>query len=383
MLKKPQMFWAATAVFSLGLVIAACSSSSDDDDDDDSSGSGGAAGGEAGSSGGSAGEGGAAGDEMGGQGGSDNAAGAAGGAGGAADQGGNGGTAEGGSGGTNDTGNTTEACKPRDTNKGGIIGPTKVWGAPSGTAPKYNKVSDTLWVPAQYEDAKQGEVAVMFSSDAMADNRLRGAAEKLMNKGYMPPTIWVFGVIDWTEASDGGGGNIRSRAAAIEARLNTLKGQYDKISDDPKMIGVAGQSTAGAVAVDLAYARPDLFGKVWGSSASFANFMRWLHPYHEKIDASNKDKIRFALEVGECDLVPNPGDLPAKCQAICGLQGDGCIDAVRFNNWLDINKLFAEKAIELGYETQLVIRVSGTHNVWTAAASDSLAYLWRPVMCDN
>lgn len=279
---------------------------------------------------------------------------------------------------------SVDSCMPLDTNKGGIIGPTRVWVGPSiQNAMAYKK--ETLgglqvWVPAQYEGAADGKVAIMFVSGAMADPKLQLVAEKLMAAGMMPPTVMAVDGIDWAVATDASGNSAKSRAAALGVKLGEIRSKYPKIAMDPKMHAVAGQSTAGAVAFDLAWARPDLFGKVLGSSASFAPFQQWLYPYPDKVDASNKDKIRVAFDVGECDLVSSDADIPMACRNICTTQMctcNGCGDV----SWVGINKDTVTKLISLGYKAQLVIRLMGVHNIWTATIADDLAFLWRDVVC--
>jgi|GEM_PF-3631020 len=322
-----------------------------------------------------------------------------------------GGTATGGSG--NETGGSggtvamtggvqgtgTGPCDPatwRPTHKGGINGPSATWGGVNAQGKPYTKEtiqytfknpqnqdvskSATIWIPGTYADAKDGEVAITFASGAMTDASLEAHSSKLIAAKYMPPMIYAVDGINWGNASNSGGANIRERAVELVGMFDAIRAKYGKLSMDPKMHGTMGQSTAGAVAFDLAWARPDFFGVAIGASASMVGFMQYLYPYPTNINATNKDKIRVAFDVGECDLVWEDGLIPATCGNVCA-SGNCICQGCGMGNWVQVNRDVTQKLLGLGYPVNLVIRARGVHNVWTGAIADDLAFAWRGVMC--
>lgn len=386
-LKKNIAVFALSAV-SAGVVAIACTS-----------GGGGNSGGSGGDSGG------AGGDSSGGDGGSDAAGkggsatggkGSGGSGSGGSSTGGSGGSGVGGSGGSMPmtggmgmggmVGSTKDFCLPANFApqvKDGISAPLALRSAPGAGAPKGTRVTiegANVFVPAQYADAKDGTVAIMFASGALDTSKSIGDIEKLIAAGLMPPTIFAFEGIKWGDASDGNGANIKARANTLTKTIfPAIKAAYPKLSNDTKMHGVGGQSTAGAVAFDIAYAAQDFFGKVWGVSSSFANFMSWLYPYPDNVDASGKDKLRLSLSVGECDLVPNVAEIPAACAAACA--NGVCLDAVAANNWRKQNTELSQKLISLGYKTRLFTKARGVHLSFDSSTADDLTWLWRDIVC--
>jgi hypothetical protein len=287
----------------------------------------------------------------------------------------------------------TGPCDPatwRDTHRGGVFGPAAAWGGVGGAGKPYTKETISgvsVWVPGAYADAKDGEVAITFASSGMTTNTLETHSSKMIAAGYMPPMVYVVDGINWGNANTGGAGpdSVRSRADTLLNLFNAVRAKYPKISMDPKMHGTMGQSTAGAVAFDLAWARPDFFGVVIGASTSMMPFMTYIFPYQDKIDASNKDKIRIAFDVGECDLVSEQAFLPTTCNAICQTTNcicGGCTTALYPDaDWPKVNRDVTKKLIDLGYKANLLIRARGTHLGFTAAIADDLAFAWRGVMC--
>ena len=282
----------------------------------------------------------------------------------------------------------TNMCVARPTNRGGIIGPSTPWAGPASNQPPPRYSAETIggievWVPAQYTAAQDGEVAILFASQTLGNETFRGSLERLMVAGIMPPTFLVSGGgIDWAEASDASGSTIASRAERLETLLKAVKARYPKLSSAANMHALAGHSTAGAVAFDLAWARPDLFGKVLGVSASFEAFQRWLFPYPTNIDARNKDKVRLALSVAECDLVHPPALVPRACHETCSSGTCICVGCDK-GNWVQSNQAAAQKLIALGYQTQLLIIRGGQHDSVNMGNIDGLTYLWRDVVCPN
>jgi enterochelin esterase-like enzyme len=224
----------------------------------------------------------------------------------------------------------------------------------TGTA---GSTSYTLYLPAQYAQAKDGEVALMVYSPVFESPTVRRNLDRLIAGGEMPVTIAVFPDIDWKTASDATGANVKSRADFLAGPLFTkLKADYPKLSTAARLHGVGGQSTAGALAFDFAWARSDFFGKVAGSSASFADFQRWLYPYPNHVDASHKATLRVSLNVGE-------------------LESD--------SGWVALNTATAQKLIDLGYATRLLVIPKGMHSPvnWLPATLDDMRWLWRSEVC--
>lgn len=216
------------------------------------------------------------------------------------------------------------------------------------------RIDYTVHVPAAYDQAES--VALMVYSPVYDDVVVRRNFDRLMAGGEMPPTLVVFPKMDWTSASDAGGDNIRLRAGFLADELFPhLKATYAKLSTQAAWHGVGGQSTAGALAFDFAWARPDFFSKVSGDSTSFASFMRWLFPYDQKIDDSRKAQLRVSSTVGESDT------------------GD----------WLPTNKRVASALITKGYSTRLLVIPKGQHSPanWLPATLDNMRWLWRTEVC--
>lgn len=218
------------------------------------------------------------------------------------------------------------------------------------------KIAYNAYIPSQYATALPGTVGLMIFSPVYDDTLVKRNFDRLIFGGEMPPVIAVFPSMDWATASNASGENIRSRANFLADELFlALKSAYPKLSTEARMHGVSGQSTAGALSFDFAWARPDFFGKVSGDSTSFANFMNWLFPYDQKVDASRKDQLRVTNTVGELDT------------------GD----------WLATNKRVATSLIQKGYATRLLVIPKGGHSpgFWLPATLDNMRWLWRPEVC--
>jgi enterochelin esterase-like enzyme len=218
------------------------------------------------------------------------------------------------------------------------------------------KINYNVYVPPQYATAMPGTVGLMIFSPVYDDPLVKRNFDRLIFGGEMPAVIVVFPSMDWATASNASGDNIRSRANFLADELfPALKITYPKLSTEARMHGVSGQSTAGALAFDFGWARPDFFGKVSGDSTSFANFMNWLFPYDLNIDASHKDQMRVTNTVGEFDI------------------GD----------WLVTNKRVATTLLQKGYATRLLVIPKGSHSpgFWLSATLDNMRWLWRTEVC--
>lgn len=374
-------------------------------------GPGGQAGGQAGTGGktGGSGGGGAKGGQAGGGSGGGGAAGKAGSGGGAAGAGGGGAGGQAGAAGQAAGGaagspvDATAFCKPenyRDAAKDGVY-TSPVQGlkpVPAGVKPgkgisgNAGGLAYTGYVSGNYDDAADGKVALMIYPKAENvaagashyDNQaIIGAIQSLTFAGQMPAVVSV--LIPFP------GDHSQSASATFANTIATkvfpaLKQQYPKLSTDAAYHLIGGQSTAGAQAFDIAWAKPDFFSKVRTNSGSFVCFMNGNMPYLPRVDGSRAGKLRVSLTVGTCDIYGKVSDVPAACNKdpdMC--QNDGaCVDSSGCNaSWLAANQDVQKKLSELKYETRLWIIPDGTHTpfTWQSTSYDDLSWLWRPVMC--
>lgn len=240
-----------------------------------------------------------------------------------------------------------------------------------GTKRRYS-----VYVPAQYHDAADGEpipAALMVFQDGHAfegtqgDFRLPVVFDNLIAKGDMPVTIAV--MID-----PGHTGDLpekrgwRPRPANRSVEYDSLNADYAefllteilpevekqyRITSNPDLRAICGNSSGGICAFTVAWQRPDSFRKVLSHIGSFTN-IRGGHVYPAMIRKTEKKPLRVFLQDGENDLDNQHG------------------------NWPLSNQQMAKALAFQDYDYKFVFG-SGAHdgNHGGAIFPDSLRWLWR------
>src|SRR5687768_2742299 len=101
-----------------------------------------------------------------------------------------------------------DKCNGHSTNKGGILGPATPWRGPplNEIPPRFTAGmvgSVNAWVPAQYAEAEDGKVGILFGDPAITGGTpeispFARHVETLMAAGLMPPIFIVpGGGVDW------------------------------------------------------------------------------------------------------------------------------------------------------------------------------------------
>ena len=94
----------------------------------------------------------------------------------------------------------------------------------------------------------------------------------------------------------------------VDEMLPWIENEHNVVlSQDPSLRCIAGQSSGGMCAFNVAWTRPELFGAVLGVSTSFCNSMAgYLLP--REVRLTKKKPLRVALLVGEHDVASNVGN---------------------------------------------------------------------------
>ena len=235
-----------------------------------------------------------------------------------------------------------------------------------GTMRRYS-----VYVPAQYDGSQPAALMVFQDGHTFegtsGDFRLPIVFDNLIAKGDMPVTIAV--MID-----PGHKGELpekrgwRPRPANRSFEYDSVTGDYAeflltevlpevkktyKITDNPELRAICGNSSGGICAFSVAWFRPDKFRKVLSHIGSFVD-LRGGHAYPPMIRKADKKPIRVFLQDGANDL-------------------DN-----QFGNWPLANQQMA-KAFEFkGYDYKFVFGTeahNGKHG--GAIFPDSLRWLWR------
>ncbi len=232
-----------------------------------------------------------------------------------------------------------------------------------------------VYLPAQYDGSQPA--ALMVFQDGHSYVSTNGALrapvvlDNLIARGEMPVTIGVF--INPGHRGEGGPaadgwGNRSNRAVEydslgdayvrflVDELLPWVAKRWDlKISSDPKLRGICGQSSGGICAWTAAWERPDQFGKVLSHIGSFVN-IRGGHVYPALIRKTPRKDIRVFLQDGSNDLNNEHG------------------------NWPLANLEMASSLAFAGYDHRFVFG-DGAHNAKHGGAilPDSLRWLWRDV----
>lgn len=225
-----------------------------------------------------------------------------------------------------------------------------------------------VYVPAQYDGSEPA--AVLICQDGGGFVRENGpfraptVLDNLIHAGDIPVTIGIF--INPGEVPPAREGQKPRKNRSFE--YDTLSDQYArflieeilpevgkmaKLSDDPAMRVVCGNSSGGICAFTAAWERPDVFGKVISHIGSFTN-IRGGHVYPALIRKTDPKPIRVFLQEGENDLD--------------NLHG----------NWPLANEQMAKALAYAGYDYQFVMG-TGRHSARHGGAifPDTLRWIFR------
>ncbi len=235
-----------------------------------------------------------------------------------------------------------------------------------GTSRRYS-----LYVPAQYSPEQPAALMVFQDGHAFVgkrgDFRVPVVFDNLIAKGVMPVTIAV--MIDpghKDELPEKRGWKPTPANRSVE--YDTVNGDYAKflleevlppieaeyrITQNPELRAICGNSSGGICAFSVAWHRPDRFRKVLSHIGSFVD-LRGGHNYPPMIRKTDKKPLRVLLQDGENDL-------------------DN-----RFGNWPLANRQMARALSYQNYDYKLVMGEGGHDgNHAGTIFPDSLEWIWR------
>jgi enterochelin esterase-like enzyme len=252
---------------------------------------------------------------------------------------------------------------PRGTVTEHVVSGSKIF---PGTARRYS-----LYVPAQYTPEQPAALMVFQDGHAFVskrgDFRVPTVFDNLIARGAMPVTIAV--MIDpghKGELPDKRGWKPTPANRSVE--YDTVSGDYAnflleevlplieadyRITQNPELRAICGNSSGGICAFSVAWHRPDRFRKVLSHIGSFVD-LRGGHNYPPMIRKTDKKPIRVLLQDGENDLDNRHG------------------------NWPLANRQMARALSYQNYDYKLVFG-DGGHDGKHAGTifPDSLQWLWR------
>jgi enterochelin esterase-like enzyme len=234
-----------------------------------------------------------------------------------------------------------------------------------------------IYIPAQYDSAKPAALMVFQDGGGYVKRdgawRVPVVFDNLIHKKEMPVTVGVF--INPGDAPHAPGEPSRKRADGRPASPKNRSVEYDSLGDtyarflleeilpevektvkltrDPNGRGIAGASSGGICAFNVAWERPDQFRKVFTTIGSFTN-IRGGHVFPDLVRKAEKKPIRVFQQDGANDIVN------------------------RFGSWPEANKAMAAALQEKGYDHQFVFG-EGAHNPKHGASifPDAMRWLWR------
>jgi len=274
-----------------------------------------------------------------------------------------------------------EAPKKPDPNEQYVLGPDSKpqEGVPKGTVTKYtwdqSKIypgttrSYWVYVPAQYDPKTPAclfvcQDGVQYNAPVVFDN--------LIAKKQMPVTIGVFvspGVFppkpgQPAKRPDGKPAGKSNRSVEYDTVSDTYArflleeilpevAKTVKFTDNPDGRCIAGASSGGICAFNVAWQRPDQFHKVYTTIGSFTN-IRGGNVFPDLVRKSEKKPIRVFQQDGKNDIVN------------------------QFGSWPEANRAMNAALEEKGYDHKFVVG-EGTHNGRHGAAifPDVMRWMWR------
>ena len=235
-----------------------------------------------------------------------------------------------------------------------------------GTKRRYS-----VYVPAQYDGSKPAALMVFQDGHTFEGNqgdyRLPVVFDNLIAKGDLPVTIAVMidpGHRGELAAKRGWKPSPSNRAVEYDSvngdyaefLLTEILPEVEKdyrITANPELRAICGNSSGGICAFSVAWHRPDSFRKVLSHIGSFVN-IRGGHNYQAMIRKTDAKPLRVFLQDGSSDL-----------------------DNVH-GNWPLANQQMAKSLAFKGYDYKFVYG-DGAHNGKHGGAifPDSLRWLWR------
>ncbi|MEM9825592.1 MAG: alpha/beta hydrolase-fold protein [Planctomycetota bacterium] len=235
-----------------------------------------------------------------------------------------------------------------------------------GTQRRYN-----VYVPAQYDGSQPAALMVFQDGHAFVketgDFRVPIVFDNLIASGDMPITIAV--MVDpgnrgrlpekrgWNQGTNNRSVEYDTVSPAygdflIQDLLPVIAKDY-KLTTNPDLRAICGNSSGGICAFGVAWHHPDSFRKVLSHIGSFVD-IRGGHNYPPMIRKQDKRPLRVFLQDGENDL-------------------DN-----RFGNWPLANRQMAKALAYRDYDYKLVFG-DGKHNGKHAGTifPESLKWLWR------
>ena len=222
-----------------------------------------------------------------------------------------------------------------------------------------------VFVPAQYRSDQPAAVMV-FQDGQGARNSAVNAFDNLISKGDMPVTVGIF-LSPGTRADGRSNRNFeydslgdRYARFLLDEILPEVEKTY-KLRHDPEGRAIAGNSSGGICAFNVAWERPDAFRKVLSGIGSYTNLAPGQdgsaggHIFPSLIRKLDKKPIRVFLQDGEND-VDN-----------------------QFGSWwlanLQMERAFAFKSYDYKF-----VAGKGFHSDahLRAILPDALRWLWRP-----
>jgi enterochelin esterase-like enzyme len=226
-----------------------------------------------------------------------------------------------------------------------------------------------IYVPAQYDgktpacvyvsqDGKQYNAPVVFDN-LIAKKQMPVTIGIMINPGYFPPKAGE------PEKKADGKPNTRSNRSVeydslgdkyarflLEEIIPEVAKTY-KLTDNPDGRCIAGASSGGICAFNVAWERPDAFRKVFTSIGSFTN-IRGGHVFPELVRKAEKKPIRVYQQDGKNDIVN------------------------RFGSWPEANEKMAAAWKEKGYD-HVFVQGEGTHDGRHASMlfPDAMRWMWR------
>jgi enterochelin esterase family protein len=169
-----------------------------------------------------------------------------------------------------------------------------------------------LYVPAQYRPDEPAAVMV-FQDGQWARGYVPTAFDNLIAKGDMPVTIGIF-LAPGTRADGGSNRNFeydslgdRYARFLLDEILPEVEKSY-RLRHDPEGRAIAGNSSGGICAFNVAWERPDAFHKVLSAIGSYTNLAPGQngnaggHIFPSLIRKQDRKPIRVFLQDGENDI---------------------------------------------------------------------------------
>lgn len=234
-----------------------------------------------------------------------------------------------------------------------------------------NTIRDwSVYVPAQY-DATQPAALMVFQDGQSFSNpkgrwRVPVVFDNLIARGDMPPTIAVFfnpGHDKSKPRPDGGkasnrgyeydGLGDRYSRMLLEEILPEVEKRYN-ISKDPNQRAIGGSSSGAICAFNVAWERPDQFGKVYSSVGSFTN-LRGGNVFPSWVRKTEPKPIRVYMA-----------------------DTSGDVDNA-FGSWPYANRLMASALKYMGYDVRFDWAEGYAHNADFGSMQfpEAMKWLWR------